>query len=119
MWGRGVHRNSTGVGYHKLSSLYSFLHFLLILCMKLLLCSYAPHKAEKLEKAFLDLLTKPIKENKLFILSTDTTSQFHQEQLELVKQGYLRLGIFEKNITIYNLITDTIPIFDDLDVLHV
>lgn len=87
--------------------------------MKLLLCSYAPHKTEELEKAFLDLLTKPIDENKVFILSIDTTSQFHLERLEIVKQGYLRLGILEINITIYNLISDTIPNFDDLDVLHV
>ena len=87
--------------------------------MKLLLCSYAPHKSEKLEKAFLDLLTKPIDENKVFILSMDTTSRRYRESLEIAKQWYIGLGILEHNISIYNLITDTIPSFDGLDVLHV
>ena len=81
----------------------------------MLLC---PTQSRELEKVFLDLLTKPTDENIIFILSLDTTSQFHREQLEIVKLGYIRMGVLENNITIYNLISDTIPSFDGLDVLH-
>jgi peptidase E len=86
--------------------------------MKLLLCSTAQFLSIKLLEKFLKLLIKPIKENKIIILSTDTALQKHQENLELLKQLYLKQGFTENTVTIYNLVTDKIPSFDDLDVLH-
>jgi dipeptidase E len=87
--------------------------------MKLLLCSSAPWQNTRLENTFLDILSKPIKENTLFILSLDTTSQLWQEQLEFTKQWYQRIGFHENNIAVYNLQTGTIPHLRGLDVLHV
>ena len=72
-----------------------------------------------LEKAFLNLLSKPINENKLFILSMGTTSELHVKYLDIAKKWYNQIGFQEKNISILNLKTDTIPSFEDLDVLHI
>ena len=57
---------------------------MLTLSMKLLLCSSAPHMNDKLEETFLDLLNKPPIENKLLILSTNTTSEYHVQQQNMV-----------------------------------
>ena len=71
--------------------------------MKLLLNSWAQWTNDKLGKAFLDLLTKPIKENKLFILSMDTTSASHNEHLVGVGiKWYIDIGFQENNIKIYS-----------------
>ena len=87
--------------------------------MKLFLASLAQWKNEKLEKTFLDLISKPINENKLFLLSMDTTSDFHVEHIGIVKKWYIKQGIPEKNINILNLKTDTIPSFEGIDILHI
>ena len=86
--------------------------------MKLFLASFAPNANETLGNAFLDMLPKPVKENKLNILSMDTTSEFHVRYLGIVKEWYKSKGFKDENIKIYNLIKDNIPSFRDLDVLH-
>lgn len=87
--------------------------------MKLLLCSWVPYKNKKLEQTFLDLINKPPEENKLIILSTDTTSPFHVNQHKLLTDWYKEKGLKEENIRIINLIHDETPSLQDLDVLHV
>ena len=87
--------------------------------MKLFLASWGPWKNTTLEKAFLDLPSKPISENKLLILSINTTSESSQERLGTVRKWYQKIGLQEKNINILNLNTDAIPSFRDLDILHI
>ncbi len=87
--------------------------------MKLFLASWGQWKNTTLEKAFLNLLSNPIKENKVLILSIDTTSEFHVKHLNTAKTWYQQKGFQEKNIKIFNLKTDSIPSFHDLDVLHI
>jgi len=86
--------------------------------MKLLLCSWAPNRNEKLEKTFLDLLSKPPNENKALILLMDTTSEFFVQQLDILKTWYMQKGFQENNIKICNLKTDKIPSLDEIDILH-
>ena len=48
----------------------------------------------------------------------DTTSPFFKEQINIVTKWYKQIGFQEKKINIHNLQTDTLPSFEDLDVLH-
>jgi len=48
----------------------------------------------------------------------DTTSPFFKEQINIVTKWYKQIGFQEKKISIHNLQTDTLPSFEDLDVLH-
>ena len=86
--------------------------------MKLFLASWGPWKNDVLEKEFLALLSKPIDQNKLFILSMDTTSEFHVKHLQIAKEWYISKGFQENNINIFNLKKDTIPSLENLAVLH-
>jgi peptidase E len=86
--------------------------------MKLFLASWSPSANEVLGKAFLELPSKPANQNKLLILSMDTTSDFHRKYLEIEKQWYIKQGFQERNVSILNLKNDVIPGFEDLDVLH-
>ena len=86
--------------------------------MKLFLASYSPSANEVLGKAFLELLSKPVNQNKLLILAMDTTSDFYRKHLETDRQWYIKQGLQEKNVNILNLKTDTIPDLEDLDILH-
>jgi hypothetical protein len=54
--------------------------------MKLFLASRGQWMNPSLEKAFLDLIVKPIDENKLIILSINTTSEAHKERLFKAKK---------------------------------
>ncbi len=87
--------------------------------MNVLLYSWGPWKNKQLETAFMENLKKNPKENKLFILSIDTKSDFHVKHLGIAKEWYKTIGFTEENIHIYNLQTDKIPNFDALDVLHI
>jgi dipeptidase E len=87
--------------------------------MKLFLASRGQWMNPSLEKAFLDLIVKPIDENKLIILSINTTSEAHKERLFKAKKWYIEQGFQEKNIDILNLKTDNILNFHDIDVLHI
>jgi len=86
--------------------------------MKLFLASWSPTTNEVLGKAFLELLSKPANQNKLLILSMDTTSDFYKRYLEIDRQWYIKQGFQERNVSILNLKTDAIPSLEDLDVLH-
>ncbi len=86
--------------------------------MKLFLASYSPCANEVLGKAFLELLSKPVNQNKLLMLSMETTSDFYKKYLETDRQWYIKQGFQERNVSILNLKTDAIPSFEDLDVLH-
>ena len=48
----------------------------------------------------------------------DTTSDFHIKYLDQAKKWYKEKGFQEKSINILNLKTESIPSFDDFDVLH-
>ena len=48
----------------------------------------------------------------------DTTSDFHIKYLDQAKKWYKEQGFQEKSINILNLKTESIPRFDDFDVLH-
>jgi len=87
--------------------------------MKLFLASWAPWKNKKLEEEFLALLPKPRNQNKLFILTIDTTSNFHVELLKQAIIWYKEKGFQDSNIKIYNLKTEQIPDFRDIQVLHI
>ena len=69
-----------------------------------------------LGKAFLDLLSKPVNQSKLIILSMDTDR--YRRYLENDRRWYLEKGFEEKNIRIIDLGADEVPGFDGLDVLH-
>jgi dipeptidase E len=86
--------------------------------MKLLLTSWGPWKNKRLEETFLNLLDKPPKDSTLFILSIDTTSEFHIQHLTTATNWYKKMGFQEENIEVFNLKNDTIPEFHDLDVMH-
>ena len=73
---------------------------------------------EKLEKTFLDLLSKPPHDNKLLALSMDTTSDFFVQQINILKTWYIKKGIPENNIQICNLQTDQVPSLDEIDIMH-
>lgn len=86
--------------------------------MKLLLGSWTPSMHEKLGTTFLKLLTKPPNENKLLILSMDTTSDIHVKLLKDETTWYKSKGFKDDNIQITNLQSDPVPDLDNLDVLH-
>jgi len=86
--------------------------------MKLLLTS-AGLTNEKLEKAFLSLLTKPPRENKALIMGVapgiqdfDLDAYFNDNKQMLIKQGLL-----EKNIDSYKLDDDNPPSLENIDIL--
>jgi hypothetical protein len=66
--------------------------------MKLLLCSWASHRNKKLEKTFLNLLSKPINENKLILLSMDTTSESQTRFISQAINWYRETGFKEKTL---------------------
>jgi len=58
------------------------------------------------------------KQNTLYIISIDTTSESHVEYLNTAIKWYKKIGFQEENIKIINLKNDEIPSFSNLDVMH-
>ena len=85
--------------------------------MKLLLCSWGPWRNALLEKTFLDLLTKPTNHNTVNILSINTTSDFFKKHLNIAKTWLTKIGFQQTNIQVYNLKSNNIPSFENLDIL--
>jgi peptidase E len=86
--------------------------------MKLLLTS-AGISTDSIQQAFTDLLTNPLYNYKVLIITIDSTSIRAKESQEREKHRIQTAGIPSENISIYDLTKGNPPSLNDVDVIYI
>jgi peptidase E len=74
---------------------------------------------DKLQETLRELLTKPVKDNKVLLIALSWGSEDYSKYLEEAKQRFIRTGFQRKNIVAYDLSTDNPPNINEVDVLMI